>query len=127
MARAGLRQTTRRWRPTRRGWAAPTPPPTPKTGPAPRRGPGCGRLLRGADLPHCGAVVARDQHDGIERLLSKLRSEISRRQQLLAAQGFAGLAEQRAATTGAGRLPWMLLLLDGWEGYVAAFENLDYG
>jgi S-DNA-T family DNA segregation ATPase FtsK/SpoIIIE len=88
---------------------------------------GTGTLLPVADLPHCGAVVARDQHDRIERLLSKLRSEISRRQQLLAARGFAGLAEQRAATTGADRLPWMLLLLDGWEGYVAAFENLDYG
>jgi S-DNA-T family DNA segregation ATPase FtsK/SpoIIIE len=88
---------------------------------------GTGALLPVADLPHCGAVVARDQHDRVERLLAKLRNEISRRQQLLAAQGFAGLAEQRAATTGAGRLPWMLLLLDWWEGYVAAFENLDYG
>ena len=56
-----------------------------------------------------------------------LRNEIARREQLLAAQGFAGLAEQRAAASGADRLPWMLLLLDWWEGYVATFENLDYG
>jgi len=88
---------------------------------------GTGALLPVADLPHCGAVVTRDQGDRVERLLSKLKNEIARRQQLLAAQGFAGLAEQRAATTGAGRLPWMLLLLDWWEGYVATFENLDYG
>jgi DNA segregation ATPase FtsK/SpoIIIE, S-DNA-T family len=88
---------------------------------------GTGALLPVADLPHCGAVVTREQGDRIERLLSKLRNEIARRQQLLAAQGFAGLAEQRAATTGADRLPWMLLLLDWWEGYVATFENLDYG
>lgn len=88
---------------------------------------GTGALLPVADLPHCGGVVTRDQGDRIERLLTKLRNEIGRRQQLLAAQGFAGLAEQRAATSGAERLPWMLLLLDWWEGYVATFENLDYG
>jgi S-DNA-T family DNA segregation ATPase FtsK/SpoIIIE len=87
---------------------------------------GTGALLPVADLPHCGAVVARDQADRVERLLNKLRAEIMRRQQLLAAQGFTGLAEQRAATTGA-RLPWMLLLLDWWEGYAAAFEAYDFG
>ncbi len=87
---------------------------------------GTGALLPVAGLPHCGAVVARDQQDRVERLLARLRSEISRRQQLLAAAGFAGLAEQRAAASGPDRLPWMLLL-DWWEGYIAAFENLDYG
>jgi S-DNA-T family DNA segregation ATPase FtsK/SpoIIIE len=87
---------------------------------------GTGALLPVADLPHCGAVVQRDQPDRIERLLSKLRGEITRRQQQLAAHGFTGLAEQRAAGTGT-KLPWMLLLLDGWEAYVTAFENYDYG
>jgi S-DNA-T family DNA segregation ATPase FtsK/SpoIIIE len=72
-------------------------------------------------------VVAREQTDRVERLLSKLRNEIARRQQLLAAQGFAGLAEQRAATSGSDRLPWMLLLLDWWEGYYAAFGEYDMG
>jgi S-DNA-T family DNA segregation ATPase FtsK/SpoIIIE len=72
-------------------------------------------------------VVAREQVDRVERLLSKLRNEIARRQQLLAAQGFAGLAEQRAATSGEARLPWMLLLLDWWEGYYAAFGEYDMG
>ena len=86
-----------------------------------------GALRPVADLPHCGAVVTRTQGDRMERLLSKLQNEIARRQQLLATQGFADLAEQRAATSGADRLPWMLLLLDSWEGYVTAFENLDHG
>jgi S-DNA-T family DNA segregation ATPase FtsK/SpoIIIE len=88
---------------------------------------GAGALLPVSDLPHCGAVVAREQADRVERLLSKLRNEIARRQQLLAAQGFAGLAEQRAATSGEERLPWMLLLLDWWEGYYAAFGEYDMG
>jgi S-DNA-T family DNA segregation ATPase FtsK/SpoIIIE len=88
---------------------------------------GAGALLPVSELPHCGAVVAREQTDRVERLLSKLRNEIARRQQLLAAQGFAGLAEQRAATSGSDRLPWMLLLLDWWEGYYAAFGEYDMG
>ena len=87
---------------------------------------GTGALLPVADLPHCGAVVTREQGDRVERLLTKLRNEIGRRQQLLAAQGFAGLAEQRAATSGADRLPWMLLLLDWWEGYVMGLRELRH-
>ncbi|MGD0245423.1 MAG: FtsK/SpoIIIE domain-containing protein, partial [Streptosporangiaceae bacterium] len=88
---------------------------------------GAGALLPVSELPHCGAVVAREQVDRVERLLSKLRNEIARRQQVLAGQGFAGLAEQRAATSGEARLPWMLLLLDWWEGYYAAFGEYDMG
>jgi S-DNA-T family DNA segregation ATPase FtsK/SpoIIIE len=89
---------------------------------------GTGALLPLTALPHCGAVVTRDQTDRIERLIGKLRAEIIRRQQLLAADGFAGVAEQRARTADPGqRLPWMVLLLDWWEGYFAAFEKYDYG
>ena len=89
---------------------------------------GTGALLPVSALPHTGAVVSRDQADRVERLLAKLRGEVRRRQQLLAADGFAGLAEQRAAARDpAARLPWMLLLLDWWEGFFAAFEQYDYG
>jgi len=78
-------------------------------------------------LPHCGSVVGRDQIERMERLLARLHSEVSRRQQVLATTGFASLAEQRAAVAPAERLPWMLLMLDRWEGFVAAFENYDFG
>ena len=89
---------------------------------------GTGSLLPLTGLPHCGAVVTRDQTDRVERLIGKLRGEIGRRQQLLAASGFASLAEQRAAATDpAQRLPWMVLLLDWWEGFFAAYEKYDYG
>jgi S-DNA-T family DNA segregation ATPase FtsK/SpoIIIE len=86
---------------------------------------GTGAMLPLTALPHCGAVVTRDQTERMERLLGKLRGEIGRRQQILASDGFAGLAEQRAAS--ADPLPWMLLLLDWWEGFVAAFDQYDYG
>ena len=89
---------------------------------------GSGSLLPLTQLPHCGSVVSRDQTDRVERLLATLRAEITRRQQVLAAAGFAGVAEQRAHTTDPEqRLPWMLLLFDWWEGYVAAFEQYDFG
>jgi DNA segregation ATPase FtsK/SpoIIIE, S-DNA-T family len=89
---------------------------------------GTGSLLPLSGLPHCGAVVTRDQTDRVERLIGKLRGEIGRRQQLLAASGFASLAEQRASTADpAQRLPWMVLLLDWWEGFFAAYEKYDYG
>ncbi|GII34918.1 FtsK/SpoIIIE domain-containing protein [Planotetraspora mira] len=102
---------------------------------------GSGALLPLVGLPHCGAVVTRDQLDRVERLLARLRAEVGRRQQLLAEAGYASLAEARAAARShagagealhdfgdaAGRLPWLVLMVDRWEGYVAAFENYDYG
>ncbi|WP_147944755.1 FtsK/SpoIIIE domain-containing protein [Microbispora sp. CSR-4] len=96
---------------------------------------GSGALLPLVALPHCGAVVTRDQLDRVERLLTRLRAEVGRRQQLLAEAGYASLAEARSAAksraardrSGVGALPWLVLLVDRWEGYVAAFENYDYG
>ena len=84
-------------------------------------------LLPLVGLPHCGAVVTRDQLDRCERLLTALSAEVSRRQQLLAEAGFASLAEQRASVAATDRLPYMTLLLDRWEGFLAAFEHYDYG
>jgi S-DNA-T family DNA segregation ATPase FtsK/SpoIIIE len=88
---------------------------------------GASALLPLVSLPHCGAVVGRDQLDRMERLLAALAAEVARRQQSLAEAGFASLAEQRAAVAVTERLPWMILLLDQWEGFVTAFENYDYG
>jgi S-DNA-T family DNA segregation ATPase FtsK/SpoIIIE len=88
---------------------------------------GAGALLPLVSLPHCGAVVGRDQPDRMERLLAALAAEVARRRRLLAAAGFVSLAEQRAAVAVTERLPWMVLLLDSWEGFVAAFESYDYG
>ncbi|WP_043620906.1 FtsK/SpoIIIE domain-containing protein [Nonomuraea candida] len=85
---------------------------------------GSGALLPLVALPHCGAVVTRDQLDRVERLLTRLRTEVGRRQQLLAEAGHASLAEYRQA---GNRLPWLVFMLDRWEGFVAAFEGYDYG
>ena len=86
---------------------------------------GSGRLLPLADLPHTGAVVTRQQPDRAERLLARLAAEVGRRQELLAAHGWADLADQRAAS--GDPLPYLLLLLDRFEGFAAAFDEADAG
>ncbi len=55
---------------------------------------GNGALLPLADLPHCGAVVTRTQDERAARLLARLAAELTRRQDLLAAGGFAGIADR---------------------------------
>jgi S-DNA-T family DNA segregation ATPase FtsK/SpoIIIE len=84
-------------------------------------------LLPVVAMPHCGAVVTRDQADRLDRLTSRLLNEISRRQQALASNGFADVREQRGAVRPDERLPYLLVLFDRWEGFTAAFENYDAG
>ena len=88
---------------------------------------GNGALASLAGLPQCGAVVQRDEADRLERLLARLQSELDRRQQVLAAGGFADVCEQRRHAASAERLPWMLLLVDRWEGLVQAYQDVDLG
>lgn len=89
----------------------------------------CGNnaLLPLVALPHTGAVVTRDQPDRLARLTKRLRAEISRRQQLLAELSYADVTEQRAGAASEDRLPYLLVLLDRWEGFMQAFEDVDAG
>ena len=86
-----------------------------------------GGLAAMAALPHCGAVVGRDETSRGERLLARLAGELERRQRLLAHGGLGSHQEQRRAAPIDERLPWMVLLVDGWEGLVAAYESVDHG
>lgn len=88
---------------------------------------GGGALLALEGLPHCGAVVSRNQPERAVRLLLRLQAELERRQALLAGCGHADISEQRQAAFPADRLPHLLLLLDRWEGFTAAFGELDGG
>ncbi|WP_029287106.1 FtsK/SpoIIIE domain-containing protein [Cellulomonas sp. HZM] len=89
----------------------------------------CGNnaLLPLVGLPHTGAVVSRDQPERLARLTRRLRAEISRRQRLLAEQSFADVTEQRAGVPADERLPYVVVLLDRWEGFIQAFEDYDQG
>ena len=62
-------------------------------------------------------MVTRTQDERAARLLARLAAELSRRQDLLAEGGFAGITEQRTAAPAAARLPHILVLLDRWEGF----------
>ncbi|MER5222155.1 FtsK/SpoIIIE domain-containing protein [Streptomyces flaveus] len=88
---------------------------------------GANALLPLTSLPHCGAVVTRDQTARVDRLLGRLLAEVTRRQMLLAEKGQSSAAEQRAAAEPEDRLPWMVVLVDGWDAFRLAFENYDYG
>ncbi|MGH3204818.1 MAG: FtsK/SpoIIIE domain-containing protein [Streptosporangiaceae bacterium] len=88
---------------------------------------GAGALAPLVRLPHCGAVVRRTEKERAARLLDRLAAEIGRRQELLATSGFASIAEQRRAVEAADRLPYMVLLLDRWEGFLADLGQIDNG
>jgi DNA segregation ATPase FtsK/SpoIIIE, S-DNA-T family len=88
---------------------------------------GNGALMPLTELPHCGAVVNRSQAERATRLLKRLATELSRRQELLAAAGFASITEQRAAVPETGRLPHVVVLLDRWEGFTTTLGEIEGG
>ncbi|MGH3731412.1 MAG: FtsK/SpoIIIE domain-containing protein, partial [Micromonosporaceae bacterium] len=80
-----------------------------------------------AALPHCGACVDGDETDRVERLLALLTSEVARRGRMLAAGGYASLAEQRTAARPEHRLPYLVLLVDRYETFLAQHQEVDGG
>jgi DNA segregation ATPase FtsK/SpoIIIE, S-DNA-T family len=88
---------------------------------------GNGALLPLGAFPHMGAVVTRHEPDRVDRLIGKLLNETTERQQLLARQGFATIADQRRMSGPDDRLPYIIVLLDRWEGFVAEFDTIDGG
>ena len=86
-----------------------------------------GGLLGLMALPHVGAVVCREETERVVRLLTRLLAEVARRQDLLARAGWADLPEQRAAAPSGAALPYLVLLLDGWEAFLHGFEDVDGG
>ena len=83
-----------------------------------------GGLRQLAALPHCGSVTTRDDFDGVERLLTRLTAEVARRHAALAELGASSVAE--ACDIGVA-MPFVLLIIDGWEGFVAAADEHDAG
>jgi len=88
---------------------------------------GNGALLPLTQLPHCGAIVLRNQPERATRLLGRLAAESTRRQDLLAGSGHADIGEQRASALPGQALPHVLVLLDRWEGFTSTLGELDGG
>ncbi|MEJ2866436.1 FtsK/SpoIIIE domain-containing protein [Actinomycetospora sp. OC33-EN08] len=86
---------------------------------------GAGSAMRGlAALPHCGAVVGVGESDRVARLVTRLLDEVGRRQRLFATAGVSDLAEYRDLGE---VLPYLVLLVDGYEGVTGAFSDVDGG
>ena len=86
-----------------------------------------GGLAPLGSLPHCGTVVTRDETERGSPLLNRLMDEVLRRQEALRPAGFSSVAEHRDACSSDERLPWMVLLVDGWDGFQTAYESVDAG
>jgi S-DNA-T family DNA segregation ATPase FtsK/SpoIIIE len=82
---------------------------------------GNGGLASLGELPHCGAIVARSEVTRADRLLQRLGDEVDRRQQLLARGGYGDIGEQHLQAEPAERLPFVLVLIDRWDGFTTTF------
>ncbi|QCX78416.1 ESX-1 secretion system protein EccCa1 [Streptomyces sp. YIM 121038] len=88
---------------------------------------GNGALNALTRLPHCGAVVSRNQTERVVRLVNRLKGELGRRQDLLAEKGYADIGEQRSGAAADERLPHLVVLLDRWEGWLPTLGEIDHG
>ncbi|MFF4653092.1 FtsK/SpoIIIE domain-containing protein [Streptomyces sp. NPDC001380] len=88
---------------------------------------GNGALNALASLPHCGAVVDRNQVERLGRLLDRLNTELTSRQAALGTRGTADLAELRRAQAPGERLPHIVLMVDRFEVFEREFTSYDNG
>ena len=75
---------------------------------------------------HCGGVIAGDDAGRVARLLRHLRREIDDRKRLMLANGVTGYPD----IAGNGRMPApprVVVLLDAYGAFTAAFERIDGG
>lgn len=72
-------------------------------------------------LPQVGAVIGGEEQERVERLFGLLRKTIERRKLQLAQAGAFTLSEYPET------LPRILVLLDGYGGFVSTFERVDLG
>ncbi|WP_337062442.1 FtsK/SpoIIIE domain-containing protein [Kineococcus sp. G2] len=87
---------------------------------------GGGALADLADRAHVGSVVGRSEPWRAGRLLQRLVEEVQRRRELFAQLGVRDLEAARRVP-GAGRLPHLVLLADGWDGWATDLAGVDLG
>ncbi|MCS4276682.1 S-DNA-T family DNA segregation ATPase FtsK/SpoIIIE [Mycetocola sp. BIGb0189] len=75
---------------------------------------GTGALAPMDALPHTGAVITAMDGPRLDAFMDRLAAEIRGRQQNLSRGAFGGIEEQRAAS-GPGALPFIVVLIDGWD------------
>jgi S-DNA-T family DNA segregation ATPase FtsK/SpoIIIE len=88
---------------------------------------GSGAMQALARLPHAGVIAGCEDVARSVRLLDRLTEEVARRRNLFGANGFGSLAEQHATVELLDRLPYLVLLVDGWESVTASWESVEHG
>jgi DNA segregation ATPase FtsK/SpoIIIE, S-DNA-T family len=88
---------------------------------------GSGGLRPLTTLDHCGAVIMRQEPDRLDRLINRLLQEIERRRDILLEGGFSSIEDQRQGSAVEERLPYVVVVVDQWDGFLAEFDELDSG
>ena len=83
-----------------------------------------GALRELGGLTHCGSLLERHDPSAIDQLVRRIGAEIADRQAKLADSGVGNAVEARAA---GHQVSSLVLLIDGWEGFLAASEDADAG
>ncbi|GAB7193276.1 FtsK/SpoIIIE domain-containing protein [Kineococcus sp. NUM-3379] len=76
---------------------------------------------------HVGSLVGPEELWRAGRVLSRLLEEVQERRELLAAQGVRSLEEQHLRRPPAERLPYLVLVVDGWDSWARALADADQG
>jgi len=84
---------------------------------------GTGSLLCLSRASFCGAVIQRHEPDRAVRLITRLLEVVSVRQSQLAANGWSSIQEQWQAADRTDHLPYHVVLIDKWEGFLDAFGD----
>ncbi|HEX2904169.1 MAG TPA: FtsK/SpoIIIE domain-containing protein [Jatrophihabitans sp.] len=85
---------------------------------------GGGGLAPARQLPHCGTYADLDDPARLALLVQRLGAELAARNRRLSASGVGSAAEARAQGQS---LPHILVVLDGWDSFTAADEELTGG
>ena len=77
-------------------------------------------------LPHCGSVISGEDEERTARLFAFLRATLERRRALFSEHGVFTLSELSRRRIDEP-VPRILVLLDNYAGFVAAFERVNLG
>ena len=88
---------------------------------------GGGALAEVAALPQTGGVAMLFDVARIDRLLTRLGTEVTWRQQLISGSLCADLTELRARATPRARPAHLLVLIDGWNALTSVLDEYDGG
>ncbi len=78
-------------------------------------------------LPQCGGVATASDIERAERILALLERIVAERQVALGSAAAGSFMELRSGQPEGQRSPWVVLLLDGYSGFVDVFGDLDAG